>query len=277
MADVPALTTGALSLSNILLVTPQAKIGYQPELTPRPTSLVFHYEGEQTATLESDITDHFVEDNTAIQDQIALKPEVLTTHGFIGELNDIAPNAFLAGAREIATRLTTIAAYTPALSVTALRAYAQADYAYRVAEAAANTAISAWANITGENSNSLIDGIGIVKRPNQGKQQIMFQQLYGYWRTRVLFTVQTPWAVFQHMAIKSLRAIQDADTRMITDFEITFKMIRFASTITEEKQPDDVAGRLKSYVGQATNLGTAALSPSAVPLSDVIAQSSGVA
>src|SRR6266576_7254366 len=95
------LTSAATALSNLILVSPQTTIGYQPQNTPTqngqtnqpPPALLFHYEGEQTASLQSDITDHYIEDNTALQDQIALKPEETTTHGFIGELNDVAPPA----------------------------------------------------------------------------------------------------------------------------------------------------------------------------------------
>ena len=48
---------------------------------------------------------------------------------------------------------------------------------------------------------------------------------------RERFPVQTPWAVFQNMAILRLTATQDAETNVITDFEVTFKLIRMASTI----------------------------------------------
>ena len=220
--------TAAQSLSNLILVSPQAIIGYQPQNAPitsdgntyqQPPALLFHYEGEQTVMLESDITDHYVENNSAIQDQIALRPEVITTHGFIGELNNIAPVA--AGTiQSILDKLTLISGYSPALTITALVAYNNAFQAYQTGANAVNAAVSAWSSINGITTN------------NQNKQQVAFQLFYGYWRARTLFTVQTPWAVFQDMAIKTLRAIQDDKTRTITDFEVTFKMMRFASTKT---------------------------------------------
>ena len=43
------------------------------------------------------------------------------------------------------------------------------------------------------------------------------------------------------MAIKSLRAVQDQETRMVTDFEVTFKLIRFAST--QNSSASNSAGR----------------------------------
>lgn len=264
ISGISQVTNAATSLSNLVLVTPQKTVGYQPTpinpangqpLQP-PPALLFHYEGEQTVAIESDITDHYVEDNTAIQDQIALKPEVITTHGFIGELNDVPPAA-LAAVQQVADKLTTIGAYVPGLSLSALIAYQEAFFLYQVAANTANSAVSAWNTVTGSGGTTVIGASGIqTQQPNQTKQQLMFQQFYGYWRNRTLFTVQTPWAIFQNMAIKSLRAIQDAQTNVITDFEVQFKMIRFASTITNAPDPQAFQGRAALQAGGVTDLGT---------------------
>lgn len=280
LAPLSPITTSATALSSLVLVSPQSVSGYQPQQPPnadgtlpggsgffsnlisgggQKPSLLFHYEGEQTAVLESDITDHYVEDNIAVQDQIALKPETVTTHGFIGELNNVTPS-FLKPLKFIANKLTAIGSYTPALTTTALIAYDQAFFLYQVASNAANSAISAWNTLTGQGGLSVIDSQGLSAQANQNKQQAMFQQFYGYWRNRTLFTVQTPWAIFQNMAIVRLRAIQDADTKVITDFEVSFKMIRTASTQTSN------GTGYQSYAGaQASSLvdqGTTSPTPS---------------
>lgn len=253
LSPLSNVTTKATALSNLVLVTPQSTFGYQPQ-NPRnrsddgesqslPPAILFHYEGEQVVSLQSDITDHTVEDNTAIQDQIALRPEEITTHGFIGELNDVPP-PLLAQAKQIAEKLTLLSAYTPQLTLTAQLAYNQAFFLYSIARNAVNAAVSAWNSISGGET--------------QTKQQIYYQQFYGYWKNRTLFTVQTPWAIFEDMAIKSLRAIQDADSSVITDFEITFKKIRFAQTITSQVTIDsrNTQGRAASQAAQLINLGT---------------------
>ena len=278
MANLSALapiTTAATSLSNLILVSPQATKGYQPQNPPnpdgtpstaqQPPSILFHYEGEQTVALESDITDHYIEDNTAIQDQIALRPEQITTHGFIGELNDIAPPA-LQLLQAAADKLVVIDAYTPVLSETALIAYNEAFLAYQVANNAVQSAVAAWSSVTGQNGENVIGANGLSAGSfnsatgaisgNQTKQQIAFQQFYGYWRNRTLFTVQTPWAVFQNMAILRIRAIQDEKTNVITDFELTFKMIRTAQTATTPGLAPILQGRLSSQAAGTTNLGT---------------------
>lgn len=277
MANISSLTpitTTATALSNLILVSPQATVGYQPQNNPTsstmkpPPAILFHYEGEQTALIESDITDHFIEDNTAIADQIALRPELITTQGFIGELNNVAPG-ILAALQTLADKLTVISAYVPVLSETAIIAYTEAFQLYQVGANAVNSAVSAWSTLNGTSGESVINGQGITIQPNQTKQQTAFQQFYGYWRNRTLFTVQTPWAVFQNMAIKSLRAIQDADTNMLTDFEVTFKIIRTAQNATSIFT--SVQGRLGSQSAGVTDLGTSTPPPS-IGVTDGIGQ-----
>lgn len=227
LSALSPITTKATGLSGLILATPQENIGYQPQLPPNkdgevptpPPTLVFNYEGEQTATLESDITDHYVEDNTAIADQIALKPEIITTAGYVGELNDVVPDA-LRPLKLAADKLTPLVAYTPALTEAALVALQQAQFLYQTGRAAVDAGVAAWSSITGGNGEQL------------NKQQRMFQQFYGYWRSRTLFTVQTPWAVFNDCAIQSLKAVQDEETRTLSTFEVTFKKMRFAETLT---------------------------------------------
>lgn len=283
VSALSSFTTSAAALANLVLVTPGKVMGYQPNpvIPPNspsntaiqpPPSFLFHYEGEQTVSLESDITDHYIEDNTAVQDQISLKPEMITTHGFIGELNDVPPYA-LQILQSIANTLTVIGAYAPELSETALIAYDEAFLLYQVGANAANAAVSAWSSINGNTGENVIGATGLangVFNPstgdiagNQNKQQTAFQQFYGYWRQRTPFTVQTPWAVFQNMYILRLRAIQEAETNVISDFEITFKMIRVATTaFTNGGLPLLQSGQLASQASPLVNNGTYPPGPS---------------
>ncbi len=276
LSQLSNVSTAATALSNLILVTPQQTIGYQPQNSPSykkdtstpPPAILFNYEGEQSLQLQSDITDHYIENNSAIQDQVALRPEQFTVQGFIGELNDIAPAA-LQPLKVIAEKLTPVAAYAPQLSVTAALAYANALQIYQVGASLVNSAVSTWSSITGggeAGGQGVINGSGLTGANNktQTKQQIYFQQFYGYWRNRTLFTIQTPWAVFQDMAILNLRAVQDPETRMISDFEITFKLMRFASTQSISNQQLNSAnyqGRGAASASNEVNLGTSTLTP----------------
>lgn len=278
----------ALGLSNLILVSPQSTIGYQAQNFPswkndssaQPPAILFNYEAEQSVSLSSDVTDHYIEDNTAIQDQVALKPETITTSGFIGELNDVAPAALIP-LQTVAEKLVAIGAYAPQISETAAIAYAKAFQLYQVGSSLANSAVSSWASLTGGGAQTVINGAttqqDIINQTNksQTKQQIYFQQFYGYWKNRTLFTVQTPWAVFQDMIIQSLRAVQDAETRMITDFEITFKLMRFASTQSVANiglyDSNDSQGRLLSQSSEEVDLGTSSVETSNVSFASQLA------
>lgn len=224
LSALSSVTSAAQSLGNVLLVTPLEDKGIQPvaftagadqeDGTQELTPLIFNFNGEQSVELTSDITDHYTEDNTALQDQIALRPEVIRTQGFVSELNDIVPPA-LKFLQTAALKLTALTAYAPALTITAIRALNLANQAYAAAKLVQTAAVQKW------NSDAA----------QQNKQQAMFLRFKGYWTERRLFEVQTPWVIFPFCAIQSLRAVQDEQTRMVTTFEVTFKPIRFAKTV----------------------------------------------
>ena len=53
----------------------------------RQRAFVFDLKKDYKFTLSSDITDHYVEDNAAIQDHIGLRPIILEVSGSISEIN----------------------------------------------------------------------------------------------------------------------------------------------------------------------------------------------
>lgn len=262
--DYTPLTQLAGALNNIALVSPAQTVGYQPTnpaWPQNPPAFLFHYEGENVIELTSDITDHYIEDNTAIQDQVSLRPEKVTVHGFIGELNDVAPLNFGKLVQSV-SQLTLLNDFIPGLSVTAQNAYNDAFQAYQAVGNAENAAVAAWSSVNNGENVIGASGLGSAFVPqtgqvlnNQNKQQVAFQQFYGYWRNRTFWTIQTPWAVFENMVIESLRATQDAETRVITDFHVTFKMIRIATNI--EGVPPALFGRAAAQSAKLVNQGVA--------------------
>lgn len=274
--DLSSITTGATALGNLILVSPQKTIGYQPQNGPvvggkdqgayANPAIVFHYEGEQTAQISSDITDHYIENNTAVNDQISLKPVMITTNGFIGDLNNVPPNKVLQVIQQqVVSRLAAVSGYAPGLSVTALNAYNEALFLYQTGANLLASAVSTWGALSGSNSGlSVISGTTLAKQNNQSPQQTYYQLFFGYWSSRTLFTVQTPWAVFQNMAIASMRAIQDAETNSISDFEVTFKQMNFATTATTLGAVNSSftgQGRQPNQLASNINLGVGSLGP----------------
>ncbi len=267
LANISNAQNTALALSNLVLVTPQ-DLGFQPQ-NPKnpdgtlskaepPPALLFHYEGEQSITIEAEVTDHYVEDNTAVQDHIALRPEIVNTQGFIGELNNV-PNKFTGVFKEVADRLTTVTAFAPKLSATAQNVFNQASAAFSLAKTVANSAVSAWSSLSGKPASNIstIGENGLVVGENQNKQQVAFQQFYGYMQSRTLFTVQTPWCVIQDMALIRLHPVQDSTTRQMTTFEVSFKRIRTAKTqISNRFGIRALDGRAAQQAASLLDLGT---------------------
>lgn len=249
------------------MVIPSQTVGYAPGLPTDlfnpdgtaaiplflPFPIIFHYEGEQSVTSDADITDHYIEDNTAIHDQIALKPVTITTHGFIGELNDVPPLALQLLRKQVLNRLTAIGAYAPRASLTATIAYDEAFFFYQTASNAANAAVSAFSSIAGTGETVIGGSLGTTFAPNQNKQQTYFQQFYFYQQNRTPFTIQTPWAVFENMFILHLQPVQDESTAVITDFHVTFKMVR-----TNQAAALGGLGNIGSAINQSGQLASQA-------------------
>ncbi len=271
MADV---NSSVIGLSNLLLVTPQTQVGFQPQTGPVlsgstvssiPT-IIFNYEGEQYVEVQSDITDHFVETNIAIQDQISLKPVEVSTHGFVGDLNNVPPAVLTPYILAAQAVLANISAYEPELTITAINAYNQAFQEYQIAQSAVNA----------------VHGSGIVGQ-NQSPQQLYFSKFFGWWQNRTLFTIQTPWNILQNMAIKSMRPYQDESTRTVTDFQLTFKQIQFAQSqpninflllganaSSTTYDSNNFTGRAQTAGAVPVNLGTNQLSTSPTTLNSVV-------
>lgn len=270
-------TLTATTLSNLILVSPQKEIGFKPfqqgNQSINVPSLLFHIKGEEQANLRSDITDHFVEDNTAINDHITLRPEIISCQGFIGELNNVTPE-ILQALRLAADKLTIINAFTPEISVTAQKAYNLAEQLYRLAQNATAAGVASWNSLSNSKfgtTTGQLNEIGssglVTDNGNQTKQQKAFQQLYGYWSKRTLFKVQTPWAIFNNMAIEDMVAIQDDESDMMTDFKVQFKMIRFAKT--DLALSLTTQGRFSNQASSEVNLGIGSTSPSKALMSVV--------
>ena len=301
MANLNLATLGqaqnaATSLSGLILAIPETlqrdNIGIQPMVPgsqvneglskyyKSPQNFFFHYQGEDTIDLQSDITDHYVEDNTAIADQIALKPERIKTEGFVGELNDVAPR-YLTEAKTIAEKLTLIDGYLPGLSATALRAYNIAFQGYQVGVGAMNSGVQAWTSINDSSvSTNVITGsetpeqLAELKKSTkyQNEQQRAFQLFYGYWKQKQLFTVQTPWAIFRNMVIESIKASQNGDTDQVSTFSVTFKIMRFAklNVVQNQINPNNMQGRGSDQSSMVADLGVNTPAPASSSFSSLI-------
>ena len=83
-SDQPSIYAAITTLDNKAIV--------RPNNPPAGIAgFLFDLQADDEIHLQSDITDHYVEDNTAIQDHIALRPEEITLKGLVAELTDASP------------------------------------------------------------------------------------------------------------------------------------------------------------------------------------------
>lgn len=302
---------------------------------------LFDIDLNEIVELQSEITDYFVENNTSVQDHIALKPETVTLHGLIAELrtkdsplkpyvpppNPLpvnapmmpvdTPGSISLQARTVfnnTVRAATSAALNGGNIGSAARNAARATVSNTIASArynaklavqgairslltpenivalsapgalpqSAQVAVNALRQLTPGTAQQVIESIRTIgtapsqqlltkpgfitagaapettslyntyqdrqpTQPGNTNQTSAFLYFYNLWRSRQLFSVETPWGIWNNMAILNVRATQEEDTKYMSDFIITFKKVRAAENVVVSL--GQVAGR---NVGQLT-------------------------
>ena len=213
------INTDALTFDNIkssftkYVVTPITSFGLG--------GFVFDVEGDTEVNLTADITDHFTEGNFSVQDHIALKPKKVKLDTYVGELVYYNGNNGNAPLERLSRKLVTVNSYLPALSSAASQVKSLLDGSQK--------------DITfGGIASSALNIYGLVKNitPPLPRQQQAYQYFKALYESKTLMSLQTPFEFCQNMAIESIVATQDADSKFISNFSITLKEIRTVSTIS---------------------------------------------
>ncbi len=198
----------------------------------------------------SDITDHFTENNSFINDHVVQKPQRVTLSGYVGELvfklSEASAQSKLLGEgdgarfpgniQELQNLLEQVDVYagefTPGMVQTAQRALNLA-YLY---QSTLNRQIAKAQNLVGVFNGSI--GVPVLP-PIPGadpgstiRQKQMYEQLEGLRRSNQIVTVQTPWQYFESMMIESLSISQDENTSTWSEVRVTLKEIRFSDLRT---------------------------------------------
>lgn len=221
----------ASQLVNQYIVSPLADLGI--------AGFVFDVEDETAIDLTSDITDHYTENNTAIQDNIAVRPLSLTLSGFIGECvwrgqKDIST------LQKLAQKITTISAYLPVITASARQAYSSlTDTSQNNSQYFASTL------------NTAVDFYKTFRtlNPPKTKQAQAFNYFRALQNARTKIGIDTPYSFLPNMVIERISAVQGGASKYISDFRVTFKQIRTVSTKTVKFDPSKYQGRT---AGQAS-------------------------
>jgi hypothetical protein len=184
---------------------------------------VFNAMGEATANLSAEITDHYAEDNKAIQDQIAVRPKRVTLKGYVGELIYNGPGGGNSTLNSLAQKLVGLTSFLPAITASATQVQALVT---NPATASFNSVLTTTSNIYGLVQN-ILGAFGATKN-----QQNAYNYFKALMQSATLMSVQTPWEFMTSMAIESIVAIQPENSMWISDFAVTYKEVRIASTTT---------------------------------------------
>lgn len=224
---------------------------------------IFDYEGDTQVVVQSEITDHYTEQNAFVNDHAAQKPQRITLRGFVGEL--VAnPNLGVLGAlNTLQSKLSTLPAllgkYTPGV-VDKIAA----------ATTTATTVVNKVDNAISRAQN--IVGLILPSTPSATKQEKAYQQLYTLWANNAVFTLTTPFTYFRSVMIEHMMFIQDETTKQWCEISVTVKEMRFTDVtegpgLSPQLAAQTLAGRAALQNQSQTNQGN--VNGTAVPVSSL--------
>jgi len=193
-------------------------VGFPTGVTPYGKSPNLSVITNDQIDMKAQITDHYTEENFAIQDHIAFEPVKFTIVGEVGELT-YSPSPLEKYVQAVFDRLGALDIIQPKMCVKA--------YQYLSAYSRLQSAISSTMKVVNDLAGMAgIDGWGL------NKQQEAFKFFTGLYSQRTLLRVDTPWKSFDNMLIESLSFVQEEETKHKTKITIGFKQLRTISTLT---------------------------------------------
>lgn len=209
----------------------------------------FGVSGSDTLTVSSDVSMHFVEDNSFINDHIALQPITYTLNGFVGEViyrpTSKWSNWIQSRVTDYLKPLSIISPTVSSYVGTAINITNQIEENYRkfsqYAENIMKTINNWQGQITYQKSN----------------QRQVFENLLTLRDNRILVDVYTPYKTLKNMAITSIVFSQTENTKYKANIQITLQEYREVGTKTRQATKDEVDTLLKSQSGEVENNGKA--------------------
>lgn len=178
--------------------------------------------GDETLNADCDVTDNYVESNTAYQDQITLKPITFTVSGEVGELVWYQSNSYAQRIGQVAQKLEGVISFLPIRS----KSFNQMKKTVMKAAQWVDTASNVLSRLS-----SLVGGSGFIPE-SMTRQQQAYQLLVLYRNMRKPLTIKSPWGVLQNYVITNLEFKQPKETKDKSLITITFKEFRLVSIQT---------------------------------------------
>lgn len=220
----------------------------------------FNCPQSEQVTMQSEITDHYIDINRPVQDHIALRPVTITLTGLQGEyfysVNQIED--ILA---KVVPTLSLVKQFLPKLTT----ATEQIKFGKKILNenlkgAAAYTAVfdkrlsfndkfrTVWDVFNGEDLFKEFQDIFKLKS-SQTRAFLFFQAM---WKSRARFTVETTWRRYDNMAITDVIPLRDQNAD-ITEFTVKFKQINYM--ITQTTDLNSAIGRTKMALSKVISKG----------------------
>lgn len=236
--------------------TPQGEL---IEENSKPFQLIkyfFDVVNDDTVTYNAQITDNWIESNSAIQDHIALQPITITMRGLCGELVYDAKQAELDYESELAQAKTRNSQYTIIWKYGDFKGIEDVDGKLvaigKIAPPLSNITEMAqnnWEllNIQNQKASKIVDAFKNRNNKTMAQQmnnynglstnarQSRLKQVGDEFKKAILgrksFTVNTPFGTFENMYLQTV-TLHQGEEDYIGDIDITLKQIRFAQTQT---------------------------------------------
>lgn len=236
--------------------TPQGEI---IEENSKPFQLIkyfFDVVNDDTVTYNAQITDNWIESNSAIQDHIALQPITITMRGLCGELVYDAKQAELDYKTELAQAKERNSQFTILWKYGDFKGIDDVDGKLvaigRIAPPLSNITEMAqnnWEllNIQNQKASKIVDAFknrnnktmaqqmnnynGLSTNARQSRLKQVGEEFKKAILGRKSFTVNTPFGTFENMYLQTV-TLHQGEEDYIGDIDITLKQIRFAQTQT---------------------------------------------
>lgn len=211
--------------------------------------------------MQSEVTDHYIDTNNAVQDHIARRPVTITLTGLQGDyfysVNQIEDTL-----AKVVPTLALVKTFLPKLQAATeqIKAF-EKPYKDKLAQLSLqkqqtnNPYVSnwdrlgtAWDTLNGQDLFTLMQQLYKLKS-SQTRAFLFFEAL---WKSEGIFTVETTWRRYDYMVITDLTPVRDENAD-ITEFSVTFKQINVTSSLVTNL--NNKAGRTRQQLAQVNNKG----------------------
>lgn len=175
--------------------------------------LVFDVERDTVINKRANLSKHFVEDNSAVQDHMAIEPTSITLKSYVGELVNIMEPKSDPLVQNLTQKLTILTSYLPNIISTAKNIKESIINQDFNIENITNVGLDLWS--LSKNLN-----------PAATKQAQAYMYLESLMDQKILVAVQTPYKFFTNMAVVNTTAIQPEDSKYLTDISVTLQEVR---------------------------------------------------